>query len=55
MWILFRITIRMMHPVHNPISPWNQEGRTLSQPGGQIKSALPIFTSGVHFMGTETM
>ena len=51
MRILFCITESMVHAVHYPICPWHQKRRALHKPGGEIKSTLPVFAGGIHFMG----
>jgi hypothetical protein len=44
MRVFIGIAIRVMHPVHNGIRPWNKKRRSLRAPGKQVKQSLPFFT-----------
>jgi hypothetical protein len=50
MRILFRIAVGMMHPVHDAIGAWHEEGRALYKPCAQVKNTFPVPGGGVHLM-----
>lgn len=50
MWILFCITIGVVHPVKDRISSRVQVGRTLRNPCKNVKEFLPEGIHGKHFM-----
>jgi hypothetical protein len=55
MRVLFGVAICVVHAVQNSVSPRIEVRRALSNPGKNIKEALPEFIHGEHFMRRITM
>lgn len=50
MRILLRITVRMMHSMHDCVGAGIQVRRALGHPGEKMEKALPPFFHRKHFM-----
>ncbi len=55
MRILFRVTVGMMFPVHNGVSPWIQKRCAFENVSHQVEYPFPRFTHGKHSVGSITM
>lgn len=51
MRVFFRITVGMMHPVKDGVSPGVQKGGPLCDKGEEIKKIFPKLVHFEHFMG----
>ena len=55
MWILFGVTVGMVHPVHDCVCPGYQVGRPLCKPCQEVKEFFAFCASGIHLMGSIPM